>query len=83
MEQELKCRLDKLWSTVSNLNDRSRLDMKKMYKNCEHIYDQLSNEYVVCRRQGSKTSRYNQLKQALSTNLSNAERHLIFACLIS
>lgn len=81
--EELKQRLDKLWTTIHNLHDRSRLDMKKMYKNCENLYDQLSNESVVCRRRGYNSVKFYRIKEALETNLSNAERHLIFACLIS
>lgn len=83
METE-KIRVDAIRKSLDQLpSSRNKLDLKKMIATCEEIMQEISKEEVVCRQRKNLTLRYKSLNLELENAISETERYLIFARLLS
>ena len=82
---DIKHRLDEAFFQIIRLPmDQEKInDLKKIWKNCSIIWQDMSKEDVVCRRLGKKTVKYIELETALKDGLHLLESYLTFATLIS
>jgi hypothetical protein len=85
MDLTLKQRLDDTFFQILRLPldaDKVR-DLKRVWKNCSEIYQEMSRESINCRRTGRDTPRMQDLKARLSDGIDTLEQYLVFATLLS
>ena len=75
--------LDELFFKIIACKQEHQRDLKRMWKNCQRIRDDISKEDVLCRRKGRDTVRMTELRQELDEAVSNLEQYLVFATLLN
>ena len=82
---DIKRRLDETFFQIIRLPmDQDKInDLKKIWKNCSVVWQDMSREDVNCRRVGKKTVKYLELETNLKEGLHLLETYLTFATLLS
>ena len=75
--------IDELFFKIIACKQEHQRDLKRMWKNCQRIRDDISREDVVCRRKGKDTVKMVELKQELIEAVNNLEQYLVFATLLN
>ena len=75
--------IDELFFKIIACKQEHQRDLKRMWKNCQRIRDDISREDVVCRRKGKDTVLMVELKQELIEAVNNLEQYLVFATLLN
>ena len=85
MDMDIKRRLDETFFQIIRLPmDQDKInDLKKIWKNCSAVWQDMSREDVNCRRAGKKTVKYLELETKLKEGLHLLETYLTFAALLS
>jgi hypothetical protein len=76
-------RIDELYFKIIGCKQAHQRDLKRMWKNCKRIQDEISKESVACRRSGKNTPKMQALLQELETSVDNLEQYLVFATLLN
>ena len=85
MDLDIKRRLDETFFQIIRLPmEQDKInDLKKIWKNCSAVWQDMSREDVNCRRAGKKTVKYLELETNLKEGLHLLETYLTFAALLS
>ena len=75
--------IDELYFKIIGCKQAHHRDLKRMWKNCKRIQDEISKEGVACRRSGKNTPKMQGLLQELETSVDNLEQYLVFATLLN
>ena len=75
--------IDELFFKIIACKQEHQRDLKRMWKNCQRIRDDISREDVICRRKGKDTVRMTELRQELVEAVNNLEQYLVFATLLN
>lgn len=64
-------------------NYEHKKDLLKLYKSCENIYFEITNELVECKRRKHQSVKLRRLQKEFEQAVENFEQWLVFSRLLS
>jgi hypothetical protein len=80
---ELQTTLDRMARAIrATENHNHKRDLLKLYRSCENIIFEITNEMVECRRRNIKSAKLNQLELSLENAIETFDQWLTFSRLL-
>lgn len=80
--KDINYRLDQLYFDIIITPAEQRLDLKRMWRTCMDIRDEISKEDVNCRRLGKDSLKKQELMLKLEDSFNTLEQYLTWAKLL-
>ena len=78
---ELKHRIDTAFFEIIRCDPVQRQDLQKMWRQARGRWNELDIELITCRRQNTRTPRYQEIEKDIIERVDTIEKYLTFALL--
>lgn len=79
---EYRAKLDSLQNQIRATSPQARVDLLKMWRSCDNLFQALDSELVNCRRRNRLSAKYTTLQEQLDNIILSLEKRIMWAGLL-